>query len=127
MLDWKKINKIAVLGASAQPHKYGYKIMEVLMARGYELFPINLTGGEILGRKVYENIEEIIDEIDLLDVVIPPDLALKEIMKITALRPGLPIIVQQGAESPALIEWLRDKDFPVYYNACVMVVAENKK
>ena len=126
MLDWKKINKIAVVGASAQPHKYGYKIMELLMARGYELFPVKPKGGEILGRPVSENIEKIINELDLVDIVIPPELVLNEVMRITALRPYLPIIVQPGAESPELIEWLKDKNLPVYYNACVMVLAEKK-
>lgn len=125
-LDWQKINKVAVLGASNNPDKYGYKIVKKLMARGYELFPVNPRAGEVLGQKAYQKIEEIIDELDLVVIVIPPELAFNEVLKITNIRSDLPIIVQPGAESAELLAWLKNKDYMVYTQTCVMVLAENK-
>ena len=42
---------IAVIGASANPGKIGYRIVENVVRSGYRggVFPINPKGGEILG------------------------------------------------------------------------------
>lgn len=128
LFDWQKINNIAVVGASQNENKYGYKIVEKLIAKGYKLFPINKKTGKILGEKIYANIQEVIADVDLIVLVVPPPIALEELKKIMLLRPDAKVIVQPGAESKELISYVKDNDYEkqVYYNTCVMVVSEDK-
>lgn len=53
-------HSIAVVGASSDPGKVGYAVLNNLIRFGFqgELLPVNPKGGEILGRKTYANISE---------------------------------------------------------------------
>ncbi len=63
----------AVIGASHNPEKLGYKILANIRASGYPgpVYPINPKGGTILGWDVYPTIERVQAEIDLATIVIP--------------------------------------------------------
>ena len=64
---------IAVIGASADRGKIGYRLVENILASGYrgEVYPINPRGGEVLGRRVYPTILDVEDEIDVACIAIP--------------------------------------------------------
>lgn len=68
-------NSVAVIGASTNPKKLGYAVLENLVAGGYakvgKVFPVNPTAKEILGLQAYPNVQEIPDSIDLAVIVIP--------------------------------------------------------
>lgn len=64
---------LAVVGASANPDKIGYQIMQNLIAGGFEgqLFPINPKADEILGKKAYPSLSDVGQKIDLAVIAIP--------------------------------------------------------
>lgn len=64
---------VAVFGASTNPQKSGYKIVENLMNHKYQgkIYPINPRGGEILGIPVFTSILEVEDPIDVAIVFVP--------------------------------------------------------
>ena len=64
---------LAVIGASANPDKIGFQIMQNLIAGGFEgrLYPINPKADEVLGKKAYVTVNDVPDEIDLAVVAIP--------------------------------------------------------
>jgi acyl-CoA synthetase (NDP forming) len=64
---------LAVVGASSNVTKFGGMTMETLIKGGYDgrLYPVNPKGGEILGRKVYESLEAIPDNIDAAVIIVP--------------------------------------------------------
>ncbi len=66
---------VAVIGASANPTKLGYAVVRNLIEGGYarrgRIYPINLSGGEILGYRAYSSVLDVPDEIELVVVVIP--------------------------------------------------------
>ncbi|PIQ75768.1 acyl-CoA synthetase [Candidatus Peregrinibacteria bacterium CG10_big_fil_rev_8_21_14_0_10_49_24] len=66
-------SSIAVVGASASEHKVGHMVLRNLVQQGYEgaIYPINPKGGEILGKKVYENISDVPSEVEMAVVVTP--------------------------------------------------------
>tara|TARA_B100000073_G_scaffold56224_1_gene41583 strand:+ start:91 stop:489 length:399 start_codon:yes stop_codon:yes gene_type:complete len=66
----KDINSIAVVGASSNPSRDSYKVMQFLYAEGYEIFPVNPneTKDKILGLKCYSSLEEINKTIDMVDI-----------------------------------------------------------
>lgn len=70
---------IAVVGASGSEEKAAHTIPRYLQREGYRIIPVNPRGGEILGEKVYENLADVPDQIDVVDVFRPseetPDVA----------------------------------------------------
>lgn len=64
---------VAVIGASHDPDKIGYKITENIVKGGYtgKVYPVNPKGGEILGLSVYRTVRDIEDDIDMAVIVVP--------------------------------------------------------
>ncbi len=64
---------IAVVGASHDTKKIGFKILQNIVAGGYKgkIYPINPQGGEILGLKVYKRLEDIGEPVDVASISIP--------------------------------------------------------
>ncbi|RPJ37997.1 MAG: acetyl CoA synthetase, partial [Deltaproteobacteria bacterium] len=64
---------IAVIGASHDTTKIGFKVVQNIIQSGYrgQIFPINPQGGEVLGLRAYRSVEEIKEEIDVASIVIP--------------------------------------------------------
>jgi acetyl coenzyme A synthetase (ADP forming)-like protein len=70
-----KPRSVAVIGASTDPTKLGYTVVQNLVDSGYvnrgKIYPINPKAEEILGQKVYASVLDVPGEIDLAVVVIP--------------------------------------------------------
>ncbi|HAX1063458.1 TPA: CoA-binding protein [Enterococcus faecium] len=66
----EEAKNIAVVGLSNKPERTSYMVAQVLQDNGYKIIPVNplLAGEEILGEKVYANLTEIDDPIDIVDV-----------------------------------------------------------
>jgi acetyl coenzyme A synthetase (ADP forming)-like protein len=69
-------NTVAVIGASTNPTKLGYAVVNNLIEGGFlkdhrKVFPINLNADEILGLKTYPSVLDVPDPIDLAIIVIP--------------------------------------------------------
>ena len=64
------IKTIAVVGASSKPDKDSYRVMEVLINFGYEVFPVNPTyaGERILGKECYPDLKSIKEKVDMVDI-----------------------------------------------------------
>lgn len=73
--------KYAVVGASASPLKYGYKVLEWYVKQGLPVIGVNPKGGEILGVPIYKSINEYLvdnkSEQLSLSVITPPEQSLK--------------------------------------------------
>ena len=64
---------IALVGASRDPSKLGFAILDNLVKYGYagNLYPINPKATEVLGLTCYASITDIPGEVDLAVIVIP--------------------------------------------------------
>ncbi len=64
---------IAVVGASTQPGKIGYTVIENLLKGGYQgkIYPINPIASEILGLPVFASVEAVPDSIELAVITVP--------------------------------------------------------
>ena len=67
---------VAVIGASQDPHKVGYALLNNMIRFGYagKIYPINPKADEILGHKAYKSIFEVPGQIDLAVVSVPAPL-----------------------------------------------------
>ena len=64
------VKTIAVVGASANQDRDSYKVMQVLIQHGYQIFPINPNeeGNLILGQPCYADLSSVSGKIDMVDV-----------------------------------------------------------
>ena len=100
-----KVKTIAVVGASANQDRDSYKVMQVLMQHGYEVFPINPNevGNFILGQPCYADLSSVSGKIDMVDVFRASDAVMgvtKEAIAIGAsvLWTQLDIVHKEAAE-----------------------------
>jgi acetyltransferase len=74
MLDhFFRPDSVAVIGASRDPEKLGFAVLNNLIEGGYEgrLYPINPKADEILGLEAYGSVLDVPHSIDLAVIVIP--------------------------------------------------------
>ena len=64
---------IAIVGASPNPDKASYGIMQKLLSVGYHVVPINPTETEILGQRSYPSLIDVPEPIDIVDVFRRPE------------------------------------------------------
>jgi acyl-CoA synthetase (NDP forming) len=67
---------IAVIGASNNPAKLGYMLVENLIKQGKKIYPVNPNTDRILNQKVYPTVKEIPENILLAVIVVPPKFVL---------------------------------------------------
>jgi len=64
---------IAIVGASSNPDKASYGIMQKLQKVGYRVIPVNPRETEILGERSYPSLAEVPERIDIVDVFRRPE------------------------------------------------------
>lgn len=67
------VKTIAMVGASADPRKPSYGVLQVLLEAGYDVIPVNPRPGltEIAGQTVYPSLHSIDRPVDMVDVFRP--------------------------------------------------------
>jgi len=60
--------RIAVVGLSPKPHRDSNRVARYLLERGYEVVPVYPREEEILGRKAYRRVQDVLGPLDLVDV-----------------------------------------------------------
>jgi acyl-CoA synthetase (NDP forming) len=99
---------VAVVGASATPHKPGNDVVKNILANEYDgkLYLVNPKGEEILGIKAYRSIAQLPQGIDLAVVILPAqanpqavrECAARGIRAIVLAAGGFSEVDQQGAQ-----------------------------
>jgi len=121
MIDLKAIKSIAVVGASNNEAKTGYKIVVNLKSRGYKVYPINLKENEILGLKVYPNLAALPHKPDLVDIVVPPEIAVQIVHQAVDMKIDN-IWLQPGAEFKELAQIIeKNPQINFVSQSCIMM------
>lgn len=94
---------IAVFGASENPAKYGYKILSVLLKKGFDAYGVNPKGGALDGRAFYTSLADVPAAVHTAIMVIPPA-ALEDAVRQCAQAGVKEIWFQPGAQSAAAFE-----------------------
>jgi len=69
----RRARTIAVVGASDKPWRDSNSIMAYLLARGYNVVPVNPRLTEVLGRTCYPSVDAIPEPVDIVDVFRDPE------------------------------------------------------
>lgn len=117
---FNKEDVYAVVGATKNEDKYGYKVLRYLKDSGHSVIPVNLKEEEIIGLKSYHKISEIPGRIDVVVFVVPP--AVSEAILPEAESLGVKKIwFQPGSESPTAIEYCKEHGMEFVHGACIMM------
>lgn len=94
----KEARTVAVVGLSNDPEKASNEVGAYLMEQGYRVIPVNPREDEVLGEHAYNTVEQIPEQVDVVDVFLPPDKT-PDIAE-DAVRAGVKTLwLQEGIES----------------------------
>lgn len=115
--------RFAVVGASRDPEKYGYKVYMTLKELGYTVYPVNPNADEIDGDSVYPTLDNLPEPVDCIVSVVPPGAGFDLARMAGHLR--IPFLwFQPGSDSEsAVIEAQAQGVQVIYGGACIMVEA----
>jgi acetyltransferase len=105
---------VAVVGASHNAEKIGYKILENIVTGGYEgrILPINPKGGEILGQNVLTSLAEAGaaagDELDLVITAVPAKFATDAVKQAADVGGKFNLVITSGYSEVGNIEEERE-------------------
>ena len=97
-----KPNAVAVIGASAEEGKIGNSVMKNLINGGYkgEIYPINPSASEIMGRKAYKSVKDVPGVIDVAVFAIPAKFVAQTLVEVGEKKiPGAVLIPSGFAET----------------------------
>jgi hypothetical protein len=114
--------RIAVIGASRDPEKYGNKITRDLLALGYAVLPVNLRETTVEGQAAFPSIQAVPGPVHIANFVVPPAASL------VIVRELVPDAVEtlwfQPGSFDAEVVAQAQRKFPrVVAGDCIMVVA----
>ena len=118
--DFLKQKRFAVAGSFRNESKYAYRILKTLKEKGYEVYPVNPSLGEVDGLTCYPSVKDIPDSVDVVDIVTPPQITEKIVGECK--EKGITKVwIQPGAENKTIIEFCKDNNIKVIYNLCIMM------
>lgn len=127
MNDTKKkmlsIKKWAVYGASPDESKFGYKIPIRMIKHGYDVVGVNskYKGQQIGDMQVVGSLDEIPDDVECLDIVVNPTIALQVIDE--AKKKGINYLwFQPGTWNEEVLEKAEKNGMNIVYDDCVYAI-----
>ena len=109
---------IAVVGASNDESKAGFRIPNYLQSEGYKVIPVNPRGGEILGQPAFMSLSEIDVQVDVVDVFRPSEEAPQIARDAVAI--GAKVLwLQSGIESDEAAKIANEGGLKVVMNTCM--------
>lgn len=114
--------RIAVVGATDNPAKFGHAIYRDLKRKGFALFPVNPGRATVDGDAAYPDLGSLPGKPDIVNLVVPPESTLEVLRECLAL--GIANVwLQPGADNPEVLEFLDGEGFNYLAGACIMVEA----
>ncbi len=114
----------AVVGASNNPEKYGYKVVEALKKLSKNIYPVNPKETQILGLAVFKELRDIKEKIDIVVFVLPPKISF-EVLK-TNPRKKWHYWFQPGSFDDRVIEYCKEKGLNFTNDKCIIVESEKQ-
>jgi len=117
---------IAVVGATDDERKFGYRIYRDLKRKGYKVYPVNPNRRTVNGDPAYPDLARLPSKPTLVNFVIPPAATLTVLKQ--CLELGLTNVwLQPGAGNAEVLKFLASRGFNYLVNACIMVESRTKR
>ena len=121
--DFISSKKVAIVGASRDGKKFGNAAAKELQARGYETFYIHPSAATIDGHTCYPNLDAVKDQAEVVWVSVSSDKG-AEVLRQAAAAGFNKVWLQQGAESPELLELGKELGLDLVSKKCILMYAE---
>jgi predicted CoA-binding protein len=115
-----KKHTFAIVGASNDESKYGYKIYKQMKKIGIEVYPINNRESLIQGDKAYASIAELPIKVDVLNFVTPPSVS--ALITENALKLEYKVFwYQPGSFDETVTKLHKDQDTTLITDQCLLI------
>ncbi|MEI7961667.1 MAG: CoA-binding protein [archaeon] len=119
-----KGKSFAVVGASNNAEKYGYRVVGALIKISNKVFPINPKETQILGHKVFKKFAEIKEKVDIVVFVVPPAVSLSVLREIKEKK--LHFWFQPGSFDDDLLAFCKKNALIFTSDKCVIIESEKE-
>ena len=110
----------AVLGATDNKEKFGFKIFKILKDSGYKVYPVTPGVDSILGDKCYPTLSALPVKPDAVNFVVPPKVGEPVIAECVAL--GIKNVwLQPGANGDNVVNAAKKEELNVIHKSCILV------
>ena len=117
---------IAVVGLSNDPEKDSNEVGSYLKGQGYHVIPVNPGEEEVLGERAYDTVDQIPEEVDVVDVFLPPEKT-PEIAE-DAVRAGAKVLwLQKGIRNSEARRIAREGGLAYLEDRCMRETHEGPK
>ncbi|MEM7676283.1 MAG: CoA-binding protein [Myxococcota bacterium] len=116
--------RIALIGASRHRHKFGAIILDDLLGKGFEVWPVSPHGQELHGRPVVSTVDQVPGPIHIVSLVLPPSEAQGALERLDPDTNAL-VWFQPGSYNADLLKWARGQFRNVLAGPCIMVETQN--
>ena len=113
------LKKVVVIGMSKNSSKAAHYVPKYLAENNYDITPVNPTADEILGRKSYDDVSEIDEDVEIIDIFRPSDQVLPFVQDAIKKKPKV-IWLQEGIHNPDAEEMARKAGITVVFNRCML-------
>ena len=115
----------ALVGATSNKSKFGYKILQVMRNNGLHVLPVNPGLQEIEGQPCYASLADLPEAVEAVNVVVPPKVALGILEECQRLNISK-VWLQPGADTAEVVEKAKALGLQVVYDACIMIELRHK-
>ncbi len=117
-----KGKSIAIVGASNNPEKYGNKVIAAISKITNKIYPVNPKENEILGKKVFANVNDIKAKLDIVVFVIPPAVTLGVLESVKNKK--VHFWFQPGSFDDSVISYCKRNGLSFTNDLCIIVESE---
>ncbi len=115
-----KRNVIAVVGATINKEKYGYKVYKAVKGSGFTVYPVNPKYSSIEGEKCYASLKDLPQKPDVVITIVPPKVTEEIVKQCKGLKISR-VWMQPGSESEEAISYCKRDGIEVIHHACFVV------
>jgi uncharacterized protein len=115
---------VAVIGASSDPRKFGYRAVRAFRRQGYTVYPINPNERVVDGLKTYPSVLDVPEPIDMATFYVPPSIG-EQVIADVAKKQIPEVWLNPGAESDELIRRARALNIAPIVACSILGIGEN--
>ena len=118
--DMLELKVWAVVGATDNPDKFGYKIFQLLKNSNYCVFPVNPGLDAVQGEKCYASLADLPVKPEAVNFVVPPRVGEVIVNECAAL--GIKNVwLQPGANADNVVDAAKKQGLNTIHSSCILV------
>lgn len=118
------MKKTVVLGATDNPQRFAYKAVHKLQQHGYEVVPVGIRKGEVGGKNIINDKDDVIHDVDTVTLYVGPKNQPDWYEYILSLNPKR-IIFNPGTENPELEQRAAAQNIETLHHCTLVMLASN--